>query len=126
MATFVKQNHSWLKLTLIIILCTIIMQYHYYITTQTNCAALWSCLAITFAVYFPGIVKPNRAKKGRKISQKIGKHRFLPNLNRIVIPLKSYGIYQIGRYGRWIFQGIADSIRDGFVIGSSLKKYQNK
>ncbi len=35
--------------------------------------------------------------------------------------LEQYGIYQIGRYGRWIFQGIADSIRDGFIAGSSFK-----
>jgi protoporphyrinogen oxidase len=34
--------------------------------------------------------------------------------------LEDKGIYQIGRYGRWRFQGIADSIRDGFVAGSSL------
>jgi protoporphyrinogen oxidase len=27
------------------------------------------------------------------------------------------GIHQVGRYGRWTFQGIADSIRDGFVAG---------
>nr|WP_166481966.1 FAD-dependent oxidoreductase [Scytonema sp. UIC 10036] len=37
--------------------------------------------------------------------------------------LERHNIYQIGRYGRWIFQGIADSIRDGFIIGSSFKKY---
>jgi protoporphyrinogen oxidase len=35
--------------------------------------------------------------------------------------LQEYGIYQVGRYGRWIFQGIADSIRDGFFTGASLK-----
>ena len=34
--------------------------------------------------------------------------------------LETAGIYQVGRYGRWIFQGIADSIRDGFVAGSSF------
>lgn len=28
--------------------------------------------------------------------------------------LEKYGIYQLGRYGRWKFQGIADSIQDGF------------
>lgn len=33
------------------------------------------------------------------------------------------GIYQVGRYGRWVFQGIADSIRDGFLVGASLKNY---
>lgn len=35
--------------------------------------------------------------------------------------LEHHNIYQIGRYGRWIFQGIADSIRDGFIIGGSFK-----
>lgn len=35
--------------------------------------------------------------------------------------LDEHGIYQVGRYGRWIFQGIADSIRDGFYIGASVK-----
>ena len=34
--------------------------------------------------------------------------------------LEKYGIYQVGRYGRWIFQGIADSIRDGFFIGAAI------
>jgi protoporphyrinogen oxidase len=35
--------------------------------------------------------------------------------------LEDNNVYQIGRYGRWIFQGIADSIRDGFFAGSSFK-----
>jgi protoporphyrinogen oxidase len=35
--------------------------------------------------------------------------------------LEKNDIYQVGRYGRWIFQGIADSIRDGFIVGNSLK-----
>lgn len=30
-------------------------------------------------------------------------------------------IYQVGRYGRWVFQGIADSIRDGFYVGQALR-----
>jgi protoporphyrinogen oxidase len=34
--------------------------------------------------------------------------------------LQKLGIFQIGRYGRWTFQGIADSIRDGFVAGNSF------
>ena len=37
--------------------------------------------------------------------------------------LETYGIYQVGRYGRWAFQGIADSIRDGFILGASLKQW---
>ncbi len=36
--------------------------------------------------------------------------------------LEAAGIHQIGRYGRWIFQGIADSIRDGFVAGCSWRE----
>ncbi len=35
--------------------------------------------------------------------------------------LVEHQIYQAGRYGRWIFQGIADSIRDGFIVGGSFK-----
>jgi len=30
--------------------------------------------------------------------------------------LKEHNIYQIGRYGRWKFQGIAESIREGLSI----------
>ena len=33
--------------------------------------------------------------------------------------LEDHGIYQVGRYARWVFQGIADSIRDGFVAGGA-------
>lgn len=35
--------------------------------------------------------------------------------------LEDHQIFQVGRYGRWIFQGIADSIRDGFVVGGAFK-----
>lgn len=35
--------------------------------------------------------------------------------------LEQRGIFQVGRYGRWIFQGIADSIRDGFYVGASFR-----
>ena len=35
--------------------------------------------------------------------------------------LKKYNIYQVGRYGKWSFQGIADSIRDGLTIGAAMK-----
>lgn len=34
--------------------------------------------------------------------------------------LEEYGIYQVGRYARWVFQGIADSIKDGFLAGSAV------
>jgi protoporphyrinogen oxidase len=40
--------------------------------------------------------------------------------------LQEQDIYQIGRYGRWIFQGIADSIRDGFIAGNSFKSLATK
>lgn len=32
--------------------------------------------------------------------------------------LETRGIYQVGRYARWTFQGIADSIKDGLVAGN--------
>jgi protoporphyrinogen oxidase len=34
--------------------------------------------------------------------------------------LEKYEIYQVGRYGRWAFQGIAESLRDGLSIISSI------
>jgi len=34
--------------------------------------------------------------------------------------LEKHDIYQIGRYGRWRFQGIADSIRDGLLAGAAM------
>jgi hypothetical protein len=30
-------------------------------------------------------------------------------------------VYPVGRYARWIFQGIADSIRDGLFVGGALR-----
>lgn len=35
--------------------------------------------------------------------------------------LQNKGIYQVGRYARWIFQGIADSLKDGFYAGTALR-----
>ena len=35
--------------------------------------------------------------------------------------LEKFDIYQVGRYARWSFMGIADSMRDGFFAGSALK-----
>ncbi len=35
--------------------------------------------------------------------------------------LERRGIHQVGRYGRWVFQGIADSVEDGLVAGSALR-----
>lgn len=39
--------------------------------------------------------------------------------------LESKGIYQVGRYGRWVFQGIADSIRDGLMTGAAMAAYRD-
>jgi protoporphyrinogen oxidase len=36
--------------------------------------------------------------------------------------LHAHDIFQVGRYGRWVFQGIADSIRDGLMVGAALKQ----
>lgn len=35
--------------------------------------------------------------------------------------LGAHGVQQVGRYGRWTFQGIADSIRDGLAVGAALR-----
>jgi len=35
--------------------------------------------------------------------------------------LEDNGVIQVGRYGRWIFQGIAESIRDGLVAGAVFR-----
>lgn len=35
--------------------------------------------------------------------------------------LEDNHIYPVGRYARWVFQGIADSVRDGFFVGASFK-----
>jgi protoporphyrinogen oxidase len=34
--------------------------------------------------------------------------------------LEKHNVYQIGRYGRWVFQGIAESIKDGLFIGAAM------
>jgi protoporphyrinogen oxidase len=39
-----------------------------------------------------------------------------------IMTLESHGIATVGRYGRWAFQGIADSIRDGLRLGATMKK----
>ena len=36
--------------------------------------------------------------------------------------LEAHDIFMVGRYGRWRFQGIAESIRDGFVAGSAFRE----
>ena len=36
--------------------------------------------------------------------------------------LEAHDIFMVGRYGRWRFQGIAESIRDGFVAGTAMRE----
>ncbi len=38
-----------------------------------------------------------------------------------IAALEACGIIPVGRYARWIFQGIADSIRDGLTIGAAVQ-----
>jgi protoporphyrinogen oxidase len=35
--------------------------------------------------------------------------------------LEDHHIHQVGRYARWVFQGIADSIRDGLLAGAAMR-----
>jgi protoporphyrinogen oxidase len=35
--------------------------------------------------------------------------------------LEEHDIQMVGRYARWVFQGIADSLRDGFFVGAALR-----
>jgi protoporphyrinogen oxidase len=35
--------------------------------------------------------------------------------------LQENGIFQVGRYGRWVFQGITDSLREGLLIGAAFR-----
>ena len=44
-------------------------------------------------------------------------------INSAISKLKECGIFQVGRYGLWRFQGIADSIRDGLFFGSTMKPF---
>ena len=34
--------------------------------------------------------------------------------------LEEHNVFQVGRYGRWVFQGIADSMKDGLEIGKKF------
>jgi protoporphyrinogen oxidase len=36
--------------------------------------------------------------------------------------LEAQGIYQVGRFARWTFQGIADSIRDGLMAQGAIRR----
>jgi protoporphyrinogen oxidase len=35
--------------------------------------------------------------------------------------LEAHGVYPVGRYGRWVFQGIAESIHEGLAAGTALR-----
>lgn len=39
--------------------------------------------------------------------------------------LESQDIYPVGRYARWVFQGIAESIRDGLTAGAALRQEES-
>jgi protoporphyrinogen oxidase len=41
---------------------------------------------------------------------------------RALKALEAENIHQVGRYARWVFQGIADSIRDGLLAGASARQ----
>lgn len=40
--------------------------------------------------------------------------------------LERNGIYQVGRYGRWVFQGITDSVKDGLMAGAMFMDKKNR
>ena len=46
-----------------------------------------------------------------------------PWRERALRALEACDIFPVGRYGRWAFQGIADSIRDGLMVGSALRYF---
>lgn len=46
-----------------------------------------------------------------------------PWRERALRVLEAQDIFPVGRYGRWVFQGIADSIRDGLMVGSALRPF---
>jgi len=46
-------------------------------------------------------------------------------VNEATQKLQEQNIFPLGRYAAWSFQGIANSIRDGFMIGGSFKNYQD-
>jgi len=41
--------------------------------------------------------------------------------NKTLSRLEANDIIMVGRYGRWRFQGITDSIKDGLCMGATLK-----
>lgn len=43
-----------------------------------------------------------------------------------IAALEVHDIYPIGRYARWVFQGIADSIRDGLMAGAAIGAFHRR
>jgi hypothetical protein len=43
---------------------------------------------------------------------------------KALVALEAHDIYAVGRYARWVFQGIADSIRDGLMTGAAMRACQ--
>ncbi len=43
-----------------------------------------------------------------------------------IAALEAHDIYPVGRYARWVFQGIADSIRDGLMAGAAMTSLQRR
>lgn len=41
--------------------------------------------------------------------------------HKAIALLEAHDIYPVGRYARWVFQGIADSIRDGLMAGAAMR-----
>ena len=44
-----------------------------------------------------------------------------PWRRQAIAALEGCGVLQVGRYGRWVFQGLADSIRDGLLAGAAVR-----
>ncbi len=40
--------------------------------------------------------------------------------------LEAHDIYPVGRYARWVFQGIADSLRDGLTAGGAMTALKHR
>jgi protoporphyrinogen oxidase len=49
-----------------------------------------------------------------------------PWRRQAIAALEAHDIYPVGRYARWVFQGIADSIRDGLMAGAAMTALQQR
>jgi len=47
-------------------------------------------------------------------------------IERALNSFDAYNVFPIWRYGRWVFQGIADSIRDGLTTEAALKRGRDR